>query len=457
MNSQRGSSASGGSFNNYQFDFGLAGAGSGSSRPLRPSSKPSWTHQPAPSAAPRPTFANPSPSMVGDIFGKTWTSSSSSSSSSSGIGIPTSNPNLFSDLLGPALGSSRASSNTPLKSTKNSFSTGSLSDSLPKQTAPPSTTASAAAAAAPIRPSWGSAENLAGFGVSKGAGQGQPMRSAAGVAGSAMNSKKADPFGSLLDFGSMNSKNSSIASAKPKAPSTGGNGSGFGSFQTANPSKKDDFGTFQNANPPKPENFGIPPPSQKPAPAKAAGADPLDMFFSASAPAAPAPTEASGSEPFSELNDWDLGSEFGGNDSGGGTTTELEGLPPPPPGVSSSGAKTKGLDNYKQGQYADAIKWLSWAVALLEKSGDNASTIEVLSCRASCYKEVGEYKKAVADCSKVLENDGKNVAVLLQRALLYESIEKYRLGAEDLRMVLKIDPGNRLAKSTIHRLNKLAD
>lgn len=58
---------------------------------------------------------------------------------------------------------------------------------------------------------------------------------------------------------------------------------------------------------------------------------------------------------------------------------------------------------------------------------------------------------------QVLENDGKNVAVLLQRALLYESIEKYRLGAEDLRMVLKIDPGNRLAKSTIHRLNKLAD
>jgi len=47
--------------------------------------------------------------------------------------------------------------------------------------------------------------------------------------------------------------------------------------------------------------------------------------------------------------------------------------------------------------------------------------------------------------------------VLLQRALLYESTEKYRLGADDLRTVLKIDPSNRLAKSTIHRLNKMAD
>jgi hypothetical protein len=47
--------------------------------------------------------------------------------------------------------------------------------------------------------------------------------------------------------------------------------------------------------------------------------------------------------------------------------------------------------------------------------------------------------------------------VLVQRALLYESTEKYRLGAEDLRLVLKIDPANRPARSTIHRLNKLAD
>lgn len=58
---------------------------------------------------------------------------------------------------------------------------------------------------------------------------------------------------------------------------------------------------------------------------------------------------------------------------------------------------------------------------------------------------------------QVLEHDSTNVAVLVQRALLYESTEKYRLGAEDLRTVLKIDPGNRLARSTIHRMNKLAD
>ena len=58
---------------------------------------------------------------------------------------------------------------------------------------------------------------------------------------------------------------------------------------------------------------------------------------------------------------------------------------------------------------------------------------------------------------QVLEQDDANVSVLVQRALLYESMEKYKLGAEDLRTVLKVDPGDRIARSTIHRLTKLAD
>lgn len=58
---------------------------------------------------------------------------------------------------------------------------------------------------------------------------------------------------------------------------------------------------------------------------------------------------------------------------------------------------------------------------------------------------------------QVLDQDGENVSVLVQRALLYESMEKYRLGADDLRTVMKLDPLNRVARSTIHRLNKMAD
>lgn len=305
-----------------------------------------------------------------------------------------------------------------------------------------------------------------GYGVG-----GRPMKPAgmAATAAAQPTGQKKDPFGSIDPFaakpGSMNAAKQA-SSVKPdqgfgafQGVSSSAN-AGFGSFQSADAG----FGAFQSSGATKPSSF-TPPPQSAPAPTPAAAAanssvDPLDNLF-ASTTAAPTATAASngggGGDMFGEMDGWvDVEAEFGGGDSGG-ATTELDGLPPPPSGLTISAAKAKGMDSYKGGQYADAIKWLSWAVVLIEKSGKDADIVEVLSSRASSYKEVGEYKKAIADCSKVLDQDKENVSVLVQRALLYESTEKYRLGAEDLRLVLKIDPTNRLARSTIHRLNKLAD
>ncbi|KAK1279097.1 hypothetical protein QJS04_geneDACA007205 [Acorus gramineus] len=464
MNSSGGGGGGRSSLNTYEFDFGFP-SGRQSSRPLKdqkpqststttfaspsitPSwtpNKPSWTHQPAPSAAStRPGLPNQT-SMVGDIFGKSWASSTTTtttSSSSIGIGIPKSNPNLFGDLVGTALGQGRSSNNVPLKSAapaaarstaaaappppaaaasaRNTFSMGNLSDSLPKNT--------------------------------------RPINTGPSLRATAPSTTKTDPFASFVDFGSKPMKTSSVNHSN-----NNNNNNNNGSDHA--------FGDFQKTAPSVPK-----------------GTDPFEVLFTSSTAQASGPMTSE-----TIIDDWNIGAEFGGDDAGmdgGGTTTELEGLPPPPSGINALMAKNKGLDNYKQGQYPDAIKWLSWAVALLEKGGDNVGSVEVLTCRASSYKEVGEYKKAIADCTKVyalfissfgilgflclwggecinsslgsvlqvLEHDSKNVSVLLQRALLYESSEKYKLGAEDLRAVLKLDPNNRLAKSTIHRLVKLSE
>ncbi|XP_074588781.1 uncharacterized protein LOC141844680 [Curcuma longa] len=450
------SSAAGASFDSYQFDFGVAGFARGSaSRPIKDqkptgsygsassATAPSWSYQPSrpswtPAAAPssaRSGNINGPASMVGDIFGKSW----ASATPAAGIGIPKSDSNLFSDLVGSALGQGRGGSgNVPLNSAP------------PKNAVGSTATATYAASSTPIRPnSWGSADkvgNLSSFnqpGPKIGAPMstgGQPMKSMGGM-------PKPDPFASLGGFGS----NSSVKSATQSVNSSGMNRGNVGAGAGAS-APDFSFGAFQNAN--SSGSFSSPLQPPPPNPPKES-MDPLDSFFSSSAAGAPA-SEAPVSQQFSEMTDWDMASEFGSHDNGG-PTTELEGLPPPPSGVTAPAAKAKGQDNYKQGQFADAIKWLSWAVVLLEKTGDHNSTAEVLSCRASCYKEVGEYKKAVADCSKVLEKDSENISMLVQRALLYESMEKYKLGAEDLRMVLKIDPGNRVARSTIHRLNKFAE
>ncbi|KAJ1395237.1 Tetratricopeptide-like helical domain superfamily [Sesbania bispinosa] len=388
--------------------------------------------------------------MVGDIFGKSW----GSAQSSGGVGIVNKNPNLFGDLVSSALGqgSKTSSANVPLKNAaptpkKSSFSMGSMADSLPKTGNTPQTSAT-----------WGSSGNF-NMNANKTPNLGGPslrnMGGGGGASATGISSNNKDPFSSLAGFGSKQSASLNSAAKAQKLDSA-----------------DDGFGDFQNAS--KPSSTAFPSSgtaginvdftgstSSNQTPVQASGGDPMDMFFtssSASSGGAAAASQGFGGQPSSEMVDWGLDSEFGGGDHDvGGTTTELEGLPPPPSGVSGSTAKGKGMDNYKQGQFADAIKWLSWAVILLEKAGDNEATVEVLSCRASCYKEVGEYKKAVADCTKILEDDEANVSVLVQRALLYESMEKYRLGAEDLRTVLKIDPSNRIARSTIHRLNKMAD
>ncbi|XP_010487542.1 PREDICTED: ATP-dependent RNA helicase glh-2-like [Camelina sativa] len=478
MNSNFGKRSSG-STNSFDFDLGL---GSSQGRPLngqksqtssysssnsqpRPAwqpGKPSWTHQPAPKQTTiRSEIGSGPTSMVGDIHGKTW-----GSASGSGIGIVNKDPSLFGDLVGSAIGQGKSNRNVPLKnappvsgsgSNKSPYSMGNLADSLPKSgnsmksggglgynSSNPSGF-SGGYGGVKTTPNLGgpSMKNMSGGNMS---GSGVPLNS--------------DPFGSLLGFGSKSSgkvNNNAQSSFQSGVSKPNPNGSGFAGSTTQN----NDFGDFQNAAKSNTfssggftssfnasnVDFGVQ--SSGPQSSSVNDDDPLGMFTSSNSSAAATATP--------QTEDWGFESFDGGADSGGGSTTELDGLPPPPPGVSATSAKSKGIDNQRQGQYADAIKWLSWAVILMDKAGDEAGSAEVLSTRASCYKEVGEYKKAVADCTKVIDHDKKNVTILVQRALLYESMEKYKLGAEDLRMVLKIDPGNRIARSTVHRLAKMAE
>ncbi|GER56902.1 tetratricopeptide repeat protein [Striga asiatica] len=430
--------------------------------------KPAWTHQPpAPIQSTGLGSLSGPTSMVGDIFGKSWNSSASSSSSASGIGIVNNNnPNLFGDLLSSAIGQNKSSNNAPLKSSgnaasQNTFQMGSMANSLPKTLNSGNdgktwgSNVGSIGGNVNLGGNYNKSSSLGGGNLNLGAnstikpnigGSSMKNMTGSGIGGMGMGSNK-DPFGSLLNFGSKPSAGKSSASKAStksdletdsfgdfQSTTSKASGSSFQSFPASDSDPLGDFGFSNNSSK-----------NQTQPPKQSSGANDFDALFSSN--------EGFAAKQVSGDDDWGVNSEFvGGND----TTTELEGLPPPPVGVSASAAKSKGMDNYKQGQFADAIKWLSWAVILLEKASDDDGTTEVLTCRASCYKEVGEYKKAVADCTKVLEHDCKNVNVLVQRALLYESMEKYKLGAEDLRTVMNIDPGNRVARSTIHRLNKMA-
>ncbi|GAB2211858.1 hypothetical protein Drorol1_Dr00025196 [Drosera rotundifolia] len=161
------------------------------------------------------------------------------------------------------------------------------------------------------------------------------------------------------------------------------------------------------------ENFS----SKSQLPVQSSGADSFDMLFPSSlvsSEAAKAGSGASISQPFSDIGeDWGLESEFGGGDQDVGGTIELHGLPLPPAEVSASTAKNKGIDNQKQGQYADAIKWLLWAEVLREKAGDVNGTMESLDNKSFLLQ--GRWSDPVKELLADVETKSKKLEVESKR------------------------------------------
>ena len=183
----------------------------------------------------------------------------------------------------------------------------------------------------------------------------------------------------------------SPAAAAPMAPASDPFATVFGAAATSTPAppSSDPFATIFGAA----ASAG----SSQPKPSTSPAVDPLEALLfqkkpSPSAAATSASPAAGGGE------DWGVS---WGDFQEGGTTRELEGVGPPPPGVSAASALAKGSSFFKGGQFADAIKWLMWAEQLCQASGDRSQLVEVLTTRATCYKEAGEMKKAVTDCSAV--------------------------------------------------------
>lgn len=488
-----------------------------SSTPQSSSGTTSWTHKPS-SSSPASSWTSwsstasqnslggslngPARSMVGDISGKSWGAMDNPKLGSSGLVGGLSRgaaPDLFGDLVkGPI-----SRSSVPLKeASRSSFAMDSVGASLPKgvplkdakvsrakdlETAQKEETGDFASAfpssADPLRSAssggdvWGAFE-----GVSSATNSASRK-----VNESGLNKGGEDPFGEFQGGSTFATAATPPVGEDPFAASVNASVDLFGDFTKPSKGATDDVFDFAS-------NLGSAPDSNKFSQANSNnGTDPFASFLSGTkssersnlvsdpfesllktspSPKISGPTKSedplmdslwsstnvhSGVSPPNSDMLHDLGMENDFGEFQGGTTTELEGLPPPPAGVTTAIARDKGIESYKQGQFADAIKWLSWAERTVESSGEDSMLVEVLSCRASCLKEVGEYKKAVADCSKVIEMDKDNSAMLLQRALLYESTEKYKLGIADLREVLKIEPQNRVASNTLSRLIKMGE
>eukprot|EP00896_Chara_braunii_P023227 GBG81103.1 hypothetical protein CBR_g31779 [Chara braunii] len=133
-----------------------------------------------------------------------------------------------------------------------------------------------------------------------------------------------------------------------------------------------------------------------------------------------------------------------------------DGVMQPPSGLSLPAAKRRGEEFFRRGNFAEALKYFTWVLMLADRRGPMGveffGTADILLKRAACYNGIGSYKKAVQDCTKVLELQPTCIAALEKRAILYETMEKYKLGIEDLEKILRFNPNNKEATQRLCRL-----
>jgi tetratricopeptide (TPR) repeat protein len=100
-----------------------------------------------------------------------------------------------------------------------------------------------------------------------------------------------------------------------------------------------------------------------------------------------------------------------------------------------------------------AIRWYTRAIILCKDSEQDV-LIASLSNRANCYAQHHNYKKVIADTTRVLEVDNKHVKALIRRGLAYEATEKYKLGLEDMRNAQAASGGSTVISQAISRLTQ---
>jgi len=117
--------------------------------------------------------------------------------------------------------------------------------------------------------------------------------------------------------------------------------------------------------------------------------------------------------------------------------------------------KEEGNECFKVGKIDDAIKHYTRALSLCgDSEKDKKTKSDIYNNRATCYVQLYEPQKVVADCNEALSFAPGNIKALLRRGFAYESLDKMRMALEDFQAVLVIDPTVSQAHQAVHRIKQ---
>lgn len=109
--------------------------------------------------------------------------------------------------------------------------------------------------------------------------------------------------------------------------------------------------------------------------------------------------------------------------------------------------REKGNEAFRAADYEEALRHYNASIEI-------ESNLNAYNNRAMTFIKLQRYEKALNDCNTVLTMDYKNVKALLRRALSLEHLEKAYEALADYEAVLKLEPTNKTAISSVNKLRK---
>jgi len=114
-------------------------------------------------------------------------------------------------------------------------------------------------------------------------------------------------------------------------------------------------------------------------------------------------------------------------------------------------AKQEGNLAFKEGRFEEALAHYSRA---LEKTTQPSEKSVLHSNKAACYAQQQNWSEGLKECNKALDYDSTNVKALLRRGLAYEGLERWKLAIDDMKQVLGLEPGAKMASEALVRLDR---
>lgn len=110
--------------------------------------------------------------------------------------------------------------------------------------------------------------------------------------------------------------------------------------------------------------------------------------------------------------------------------------------------KLKGNDFVKANDYENALNFYNKCIEI-----DSSNPIAYLN-RSLCFIKLNKPDQAISDCTFVLSKESKNVKALYRRSNANKIKKLYNLVADDLKLLLSIEPNNQIAINEYESIKK---